>query len=740
LSSCCIDPTEISFKALDSLGRICLYGGAWTKTETSDVYQRGFELFALDRSLEVWLSDCSPAALKLATIYADKKHVLCSQHFRQHLRDAIATFTLQNKTAFWSLAMKVMTWRGYESDADLLQDIEELRAEYQNSRVQELLKDLTKYRFKLCIFHVSKIMTLMRVASSIAESTHSAIKGGAEFKKLLRASNFYESMLHILQLMRIYIDDTVTDLKSFKEKGWQYSPYVKAFIDEAWANMARCRPVSKVSDQEWEVLEDVPAIVVGKKHDTQYTLPRYTQLHRVQFPPNQTHATCSCPEYTQGLRICGAVCAVLMHMGRGSDHKNVSQLHPRWALSSHPLMCLVNDKNAAITSLAVAQLRPQSQSVALSVAPNDVLRLAILRDLIEDVLPGSLKSPHFERLQEALLQHKQCLVGQSTNHEPVFAPQKAISSVHSNRGMVPEQDVVNLSRLNSTAQKRYSRDARGRKTAAIARDSTAYNLHKRGIEGADVQCDCGAIIKNTKRARYYHREHHKGHQEWKLSGHRVMGEGGAVRCIDCSCFVDFGYTHKCGAGDSEVALEPQDEQHVSGRCVVGEGGAVRCIDCSCFVDFGYTQMCGAGGSLLWTRLPQEMSWLSRGHSWQMVHIRPADRLPLMFPGTDSNLRVNQFCEDCREWKLCGGHEQMVSTTPFDFTELHMRAMDRAGYCLVESGGGGDCFYHSMLFLARMYNQALFKKWCNHEHFRKITCDHLLVCRTAIHETSALMFL
>ena len=590
--------------------------------------------------------------------------------------------------------MKVMTWRGYESDADLLQDIEELRAEYQNSRVQELLKDLTKYRFKLCIFHVSKIMTLMRVASSIAESTHSAIKGGAEFKKLLRASNFYESMLHILQLMRIYIDDTVTDLKSFKEKGWQYSPYVKAFIDEAWANMARCRPVSKVSDQEWEVLEDVPAIVVGKKHDTQYTLPRYTQLHRVQFPPNQTHATCSCPEYTQGLRICGAVCAVLMHMGRGSDHKNVSQLHPRWALSSHPLMCLVNDKNAAITSLAVAQLRPQSQSVALSVAPNDVLRLAILRDLIEDVLPGSLKSPHFERLQEALLQHKQCLVGQSTNHEPVFAPQKAISSVHSNRGMVPEQDVVNLSRLNSTAQKRYSRDARGRKTAAIARDSTAYNLHKRGIEGADVQCDCGAIIKNTKRARYYHREHHKGHQEWKLSGHRVMGEGGAVRCIDCSCFVDFGYTHKCGAGDS----------------------------------------------LLWTRLPQEMSWLSRGHSWQMVHIRPADRLPLMFPGTDSNLRVNQFCEDCREWKLCGGHEQMLSTTPFDFTELHMRAMDRAGYCLVESGGGGDCFYHSMLFLARMYNQALFKKWCNHEHFRKITCDHLLVCRTAIHETSALMFL
>ena len=54
------------------------------------------------------------------------------------------------------------------------------------------------------------------------------------------------------------------------------------------------------------------------------------------------------------------------------------------------------------------------------------------------------------------------------------------------------------------------------------------------------------------------------------------------------------------------------------------------------------------------------------------------------------------------------------------------AMKAAGYCLVECGGGGDCFYHSMLFLARIYNQELYNAWHDHDKFRKQTCDNLLV--------------
>ncbi len=187
-------------QTLDSIGRICNYGGAWAKSETSTVYEKGFTAFGLSELLEVWLSDNSSASVKLALKYVAKKHVLCFQHFRQHLWDAISSFNHLDKSRFWNRVMKIMKWRGYTSDDALLQDIMDLVSDFSaNQRCHTLLIELKDLRRKLCIFHVSKICTMMRVASSIAESTHSAIKGGGEFKKLLRASNFYESMLHILR-------------------------------------------------------------------------------------------------------------------------------------------------------------------------------------------------------------------------------------------------------------------------------------------------------------------------------------------------------------------------------------------------------------------------------------------------------------------------------------------------------------------------------------------------------------
>lgn len=101
-------------------------------------------------------------------------------------------------------------------------------------------------------------------------------------------------------------------------------------------------------------------------------------------------------------------------------------------------------------------------------------------------------------------------------------------------------------------------------------------------------------------------------------------------------------------------------------------------------------------------------------------MKPADRLP--FVGA---FRVNQYCEECSEWQLCPTHDAMKSQEPVDLTPLHMQAMEAAGYCLVECGGSGDCFYHCMLFLARLHMSRLVEKWVNHEHFRTITCEALL---------------
>ena len=177
------------------------------------------------------------------------------------------------------MAMKIMKWRGYSSDDALVVDIQALQGEFSNGneRFFQIMADLFRFRHKLCNFHVSKVFTNMRIASSIAESTHSAIKGGGELARVMRASNFYEALVQVLQLMHIYVDDTVRDLRLYAGRGWTYSPYVRTFMDKAWRNMARCSSVVDLGDGRWTVLEDVPELKETAK--TIYSLPAYTRVN-----------------------------------------------------------------------------------------------------------------------------------------------------------------------------------------------------------------------------------------------------------------------------------------------------------------------------------------------------------------------------------------------------------------------------------------------------------------------------
>lgn len=330
-------------QAIDSFGRIVLYAGVYAPTEAAEVYKRGFELFGLATRLKGFMTDSSSASFKLEEELHGTFHTLCFQHFRQHLSDAIATFTFTERTSFWTLAMKVLRWRGYASDDALMADITDLQERFRhaNARIADLLTTLVSNRQKLCMFHVSKVFTMMRIASAAAEAMHSALKGAGEFKRLLRASNFYESLLHILQSMKIYVDDTVKDIREALEKGYTYSQYAREFINAAWINMSRCEAPQHVSDQVWNVLERVPASKSKTKHASPaYELPAYTQLHCVTLNVD-SNPTCTCPEYTQGLRICSAVCAVLFSLGRATEHKSVATLHPLWHITNHPLVGLV---------------------------------------------------------------------------------------------------------------------------------------------------------------------------------------------------------------------------------------------------------------------------------------------------------------------------------------------------------------------------------------------------------------
>ena len=107
-------------------------------------------------------------------------------------------------------------------------------------------------------------------------------------------------------------------------------------------------------------------------------------------------------------------------------------------------------------------------------------------------------------------------------------------------------------------------------------------------------------------------------------------------------------------------------------------------------------------------------------------MKPADQLPFMTEDGLTHFRVNQFCEACTNWCLCSTHAALVNVKNVDFIPKHLDAMKAAGYCMVECGGGGDCFYHSMLFLAKLFCTDLYQAWHDHDQFRKQTCDNLLV--------------
>ena len=100
-------------------------------------------------------------------------------------------------------------------------------------------------------------------------------------------------------------------------------------------------------------------------------------------------------------------------------------------------------------------------------------------------------------------------------------------------------------------------------------------------------------------------------------------------------------------------------------------------------------------------------------------MKPALLLPFKSGG---KFRVNQDCEQCTDRALCKTHDAMKSKKAIDLTTLHMDAMQAAGYCLVECGGYGDCFYHSMLFIARLFRPSLAAIWKDPKNFRNLTCQ------------------
>lgn len=145
--------------------------------------------------------------------------------------------------------------------------------------------------------------------------------------------------------------------------------------------------------------------------------------------------------------------------------------------------------------------------------PAELGRLEHLKALFKEVCLPSAQSPsQYITLRDMLVRQKHSLSGQSLNENGIILspPSSHVTVQQSNAMRASAESAKNLSRLSPA----YNRQKRGRIAESQKRDPTAYTIHKRGIEGAQIQCDCGGWLTNTKRARHYHSTKHAGHLSW----------------------------------------------------------------------------------------------------------------------------------------------------------------------------------------------------------------------------------
>jgi hypothetical protein len=103
----------------------------------------------------------------------------------------------------------------------------------------------------------------------------------------------------------------------------------------------------------------------------------------------------------------------------------------------------------------------------------------------------------------------------------------------------------------------------------------------------------------------------------------------------------------------------------------------------------------------------------------------ADFLPFLSDKGMTHLKPNHGCQSCTSERLCQRHQALVlGVGNLDLTVRHSELLWASNRIFVECGGNGDCFYHSVMFLAELFLPHLARQWCNHETLRLANCRHL----------------
>ncbi len=96
-----------------------------------------------------------------------------------------------------------------------------------NAKLAEVLNNLKEHRARLCAFHTTKLFSFGKTSSQLSECQNSQIKGGNSYSRWLRCQNYIQTILHIVASMQIYIDETITRIKTCVSANKCISPWIE---------------------------------------------------------------------------------------------------------------------------------------------------------------------------------------------------------------------------------------------------------------------------------------------------------------------------------------------------------------------------------------------------------------------------------------------------------------------------------------------------------------------------------
>ena len=592
------------------------------------------------------------------------------------------------------------------------------------------------------------------------------------FASALMDMSFYQTDVYIVDLQNKYLESALDEITELLRQQKAYCPKIRTIIERALAqSVDHC-----CGKQGWAVVN-----TGGSQEQyvvTEVVSARVTRMHTVTFDRSSAIkvVSCTCHEFTRMEVTCPGIVAVLK--SQGEDPYDAKWLTEHWRLSYHPLWYKAMQRLAPLMSIidlngeASEDLQePEAQQAIVSryakmsmipVPTHANLRRAQMNDAFSSLrddfdVPDSIEK--YRQVMAAIFDLRSCFKGSPGQWVQDPLPPNGTITTQSWNGDQRAKPPINQANLSKRPAGKSQSDMSVREyrkkqkegdfpTVAQRREAKGdWTLFLPTNGAAMFMCPLPGCmkkpIKNSDQSRYHHR---CSQQHRRLLIEHPRPPAGIPGASTDAC----RQPSHAAAGiqgtnnehvDEEVADEHVEEEvaadsyiHASDitDSVRAEVRNIAPTDPNLPLAANVLKQANALMDVLhrrqevWTRIPPEDPFRLRGPAWSLVNVKPADRLPFMETDEMSHFRVNQFCEDCTEWRLCSAHEALASNDNVDFIAKHVEAMKSAGYVMVECGGEGDCFYHSMLFLASIYDQELYSEWHDHDTFRKKTCANLLV--------------